>query len=218
MKTTKLLLLLLLSGTMLFSSCKKTDDSTKEKELELKERELALKERELDLQNNGNGGNTTATTSTPKKGNDVVSTENLTIPPSNSGKSVTGTITGEGVILRQLNSTESAKMGSFSKGEKVTILEQTKPQNQNQAIAAKPIKLANEYNGKYLFTLNKGKALLIEEFTGTSYNVSYQHPQMGKLYATVMPSDLESISNEVWYKVKSASGQEGWVLGKFVQK
>ncbi|MBX7242770.1 MAG: hypothetical protein K1X92_13590 [Bacteroidia bacterium] len=172
------------------TGCQSSED--KQRELDLKERELALKEKELSLNQN------------------PVST---TSKPSNQG-----IITGNGVIMRSGNSVESAKLGNFTNGEKVEILEETKPKNENQAIAAKPVKLYSDYNGKYIATLNKGKALVIEEYTGSEYKVSFQHPEYGKLYATVSPSELESISNEVWYKVKRASGEEGWVIGKFVKK
>lgn len=175
----------------------------------MKERELAIKEKELELQKQQNGGTTA--------GDDKVTTGNITVPPSDRGD-VQGTITGEGVVLRQMNTTESAKMGSLKKGDKVTIKEQTRPENQNQAITAKEVKLYNDYNGKYMATLNKGKALKIESFDGSMYKVSYMHPEMGKLYATVAPSELETISNEPWYKVRTADGKEGWVLGKFVKK
>lgn len=215
MRPTQYLIVLTLAAFFSFSSCKQENSATKEKELELKEKELALKEKELELQKNA--GNATSTTSTTAGTTSIP--QNTTTTSSKATSSFgTASIIGEGVIMRQLNSTESAKLANFNKGERVNILEQSKPQNQNQAIAAKAIKLYDDYNGKYMFTLNKGKALLIEEFTGTAYKVSYQHEKMGKLFATVTPTDLESISNETWYKVKRENGQEGWVLGKYVQK
>lgn len=179
--------------------------SNKDRELDLKERELALKEKELEL-NQKTGGTTGSTTKSPSKS-----------PTSSKGQNE-GIINGNSVIMRAGNSIQSTKMGNFKNGEKVTILDQAKPQNENQAIAAKSIKLYSDYNGKYMATLNKGKALVIEDYTGSQYKVSFKHPEFGKLFATVAPDELESISNEVWYKVKRASGEEGWVLGQFVNK
>ncbi len=188
MKNIRFLFLVFVILTAL-SACTTPED--KQRELDLKERELALKEKELELNQK------------PKEA--VNNTERQ------------GTISGNSVIMRRESSVESAKIGNFENGEKVSILEERKPQNVNQAIAVKSIKLYSDYNGKYMAVLNKGKALMIEEFTGTDYKVSFQHPELGKLYATVTPAELESISNEVWFRVKRVSGEEGWVLGKFVK-
>ncbi len=178
---------------ILFAAC--TDKETKQRELDLKEKELELKQKELDLKGKGD---------TSIKGQE------------DSG--LMGTIIGKGVIIRQSNSVESAKLGNFDENEQVTILSEARPQNQNQAIAAKPIKLYDDYDGKLITTLNKGKALVIENFDGSVYKVSYQDPKFGKLYATVFPDELQNISNEVWYKVRRKTGDEGWVLGKFLKK
>ncbi len=193
MKSILFLFVILFLGV--FVSCSNSAD--KQRELDLKERELALKEKEMQL-NQNTGGSTSGSTS--QKAAKV------------------GIINGDGVVMRSGNSIESAKLSNFTNGEKVEILEETKPKNENQAITTKPIKLYSDYNGKYMATLNKGKALVIEEFTGTEYKVSFQHPEFGKLYATVASSELESISNEIWFKVKRANGQEGWVIGKFLKQ
>ncbi len=193
----------LLSG---ISAC--GDKESKERELDLKQKELALKEKELNMQTQTGGGNTAtpAPNTTP------------TTAPANNSQNM-GTIIGKGVIIRQGNTVESAKMGNYDENERVTILSEARPQNQNQAIAAKPIDLYDEYNGKVVVTkLNKGKALVIESFDGSMYNVSYQDPKYGKLYAIVFPDELQNISNEVWYKVRRKNGSEGWVLGKFLKK
>lgn len=186
--------IILLAG---MSSC--LDASNKKRELDLKEKELELKQKELEMQGKSGSG----TTNNPH-----------TSQPSGN----TGTIIGKGVIIRQSNSVESAKMGNYDENETVTILSEARPQNQNQAIAAKPIKLYDDYNGKLITTLNKGKALVIENFDGSNYKVSYQDPKFGKLFATVFPDELQNISNEVWYKVRRKNGDEGWVLGKFLKK
>lgn len=185
--------ILALGLMMGFAGCE--DKETKQRELDLKEKELELREKEL------NSGK--------EEGKEGAAT---------SATVATATIKGKSVIMRQTNSVESAKLGNFDENEKVSILSEARPQNQNQAIAARPIKLYDDYNGKYIATLNKGKALVIESFEGNNYKVSYQHPEFGKLFAAVDAAELESISNEIWYKVKRSNGQEGWVLGKFVQK
>ena len=179
----------------LFAAC--TDKETKQRELDLKEKELEIKEKELEMQ--GKGGTTDNSHTSQPTGN-------------------TGTIVGKGVIIRQSNSVESAKLGNYEPNEVVSILSEARPQNQNQAIAAKPIKLYDDYDGKLITTLNKGKALVIESFNGTVYQVTYQDPKFGKLYAEVFPDELQNISNEIWYKVRRKNGDEGWVLGKFLKK
>jgi hypothetical protein len=211
----KLLSISLIMMCLAFVSC--NDSATKQKELELKEKELELKEKELSMKDGGNTNNTT--TNTPAPSNNGNNTSNnatkgsTSTPPSASTKTIVGT----GVLMRAQPSVEGAKVSSFNNNESVEVLETKAPQNQNEAVTATEVKLYSDYNGKYITTLNKGKALVIDRKEGNTYYVTYQHPQYGKLYATLPSSSLESIANLSWYKVKRSTGQTGWVLGKFVQ-
>jgi len=205
----KLLSISLIMMSLTLFSC--NDSATKQKELELKEKELELKEKELAMQNGEK-------TNTPSANNNNTNTNNVAKGGTSTPPSVgTKTIVGTGVLMRAQPSVEGAKMGSFNNNESVEVLESKAPQNQNEAVTATEVKLYSDYNGKYITTLNKGKALVIDRKEGDTYYVTYQHPQYGKLYATLPSSSLESIANLSWYKVKRANGQAGWVLGKFVQ-
>lgn len=196
-----------------FISC--NDSATKQKELELKEKELELKEKELQMNNGGNSNNSTDNNKPANNngGNTSTTTKGTTNAPTNASKTIVGT----GVLMRAQPSVEGAKMASFNNNESVEVLDTKTPENQNEAVTATEVKLYSDYNGKYMATLNKGKALVIDKKEGNTYYVTYQHPQYGKLYATLPSSSLESISNLTWYKVKRSTGQTGWVLGKFVQ-
>lgn len=208
----KLLSISLIMIGLTFASC--NDSATKQKELQLKEKELELKEKELQMQN---GGNTTPATNGNNSNNTPSTNSNVAKGSTNAPANATKNIVGTGVLMRAQPSVEGAKMSSFNNNETVEILETKAPENQNEAVTATEVKLYSDYNGKYITTLNKGKALVVDRKEGNTFYVTYQHPQYGKLYATLPSSSLESIANLTWYKVRRTTGQTGWVLSKFVQ-
>ena len=127
------------------------------------------------------------------------------------------TIKGTSVIMRSEPSINGAKIENFTTNELVEIVAASRPNNNNEAIIRKNVEFVGNNNR---FTLNKGKAVVIEEYDANFgvYEVSFQHPQYGTMSATLSEAEISLISNEVWYKVRRANGQVGWVFGKFVIK
>ncbi|MDG4950769.1 SH3 domain-containing protein [Weeksellaceae bacterium KMM 9724] len=195
----------LILTSILFIGC---DKDNKAKELELKERELELKEKELKIAEKAEKqaqkaeSNSEADFATKK-----------TIEKENNY----GVITGNKVIIRSNHTTKSNNMGNYVKGERVEILDEYYPANNTEAIAKKQIYLYNDY-GRFLYTLVPGKAVEILEETHGEYWVSFDHPEYGKLTATVNGSDLDFISGDKWYKVRRNNGQTGWVFSKFLKR
>lgn len=129
-------------------------------------------------------------------------------------------ITGNNVLVRSDHSIQSNRKGVLKQGQIVTIMDEFTPEgNQNEAILRSSTNFYNSYTGGLLFTLNKGKAIVIERFDGNMYNISYEDDRTGKTgYAQLSASQLEFISGDVWYKISTAAGVTGWVFGKFVSK
>ena len=130
-------------------------------------------------------------------------------------------IVGNLVIMRKESSVKSAKLGSFKNNEEVTVLETKNVNNENEAVLTKPIQLyvSESTSGQVAMTLPKGKAVVIEKYNAddNKYEVSYQVEGKGKLFANISADAVETISYSTWYRVKRASGEEGWVLGKFLK-
>ncbi|MFN0200689.1 MAG: hypothetical protein ACKVTZ_04180 [Bacteroidia bacterium] len=214
---------LLLATAVAFSSCtmmsKKDEEKTDDKELSLKEKELELREREIALkEQEAQKGANTATAKVTTPNTPPQSVKPSPAPEVAKAKPVgSKMITGEGVIMREQASSTSNKLGSFKKGEFVEVLDKKSPENPNEAITATEVKLFSDYNGKFITKLNKGKALKIERKEGDTYYVSYQHPEYGKLYATLPSASIESTANLTWFKVRTGEGKTGWVLSKFVE-
>jgi hypothetical protein len=144
--------------------------------------------------------------------------------PSNASM---GMINAGAVVMRGGPSTSDAKVDNFNQNELVTILESRRPENANEAILRKEMKLyaTSDMSGTQYYPVPKGKAVKIESTENlndgdieNSFNVSYKHPQHGTIYATVNESDIDFISNEIWYRVKRTNGKTGWVFGKFLTK
>ncbi len=123
--------------------------------------------------------------------------------------------------MRKDASVKSDKLGSFNANEAVTVLETKNVNNENEAILTKPIPLyvSESTSGQVAMTLPKGKAVVIEKYSAddNKYEVSYQAEGKGKLFANISADAVETISYSTWYRVKRASGEEGWVLGKFLK-
>jgi kynurenine formamidase len=131
-------------------------------------------------------------------------------------------INASNVTMRKEASVQSDKIGAFELKEPVLILETKNVNNENEAILTKSISLYVDENssGEVAMTLPKGKAVVIESYDAekNKYEVSYQAPKKGKLYAQISADAVETITYSTWYKVKRASGEIGWVLGKFVNQ
>lgn len=130
-------------------------------------------------------------------------------------------INGSNVIMRKDASVKSDKLSTFNPNEAVTVLETKNVNNENEAILTQSIPLYTNENqsGAIAMTLPKGKAVVIEQYNAddNKYEVSYQVEGKGKLFAKISADAVETISYSTWYRVKKASGEEGWVLGKFLK-
>jgi hypothetical protein len=189
---------------ILLSSCANSgNDDLKAKELELKERELKLKEQEL------NGG-TAVNPEQPQSSN----TNEVYFKPN-------AYVSGNSVILRADHSTTSNKVKSMKKNDGLIILDEFIPDgNYGEAILTQKTDFFSDYNGVFVFSLPRGKAVMVEgRSDGYRYDISYQDAKSkSRGFAKISPDLLEFISGKTWYHVRLIDGTTGWVFSEFVQK
>jgi hypothetical protein len=189
---------------ILLSSCGNSgNDDLKAKELELKERELKLKEQEL------NGGST----ATPEQSQSS-NTNEVYFKPN-------AYVSGNSVILRADHSTTSNKVKSMKKNDGLIILDEFIPDgNYGEAILTQKTDFFSDYNGVFVFSLPRGKAVMVEgRSDGYRYDISYQDAKSkSRGFAKISPDLLEFISGKTWYHVRLIDGTTGWVFSEFVQK
>ncbi len=188
---------------ILLSSCANSgNDDLKAKELELKERELKLKEQEL----NGGAVNPEQTQSS--------NTNEVSFKPN-------AYVSGNSVILRADHSTTSNKVKSMKKNDGLIILDEFIPDgNYGEAILTQKTDFFSDYNGVFVFSLPRGKAVMVEgRSDGYRYDISYQDAKSkSRGFAKISPDLLEFISGKTWYHVRLIDGTTGWVFSEFVQK
>ena len=188
---------------VLLSSCANSgNDDLKAKELELKERELKLKEQEL----NGGAVNPEQTQSS--------NTNEVSFKPN-------AYVSGNSVILRADHSTTSNKVKSMKKNDGLIILDEFIPDgNYGEAILTQKTDFFSDYNGVFVFSLPRGKAVMVEgRSDGYRYDISYQDAKSkSRGFAKISPDLLEFISGKTWYHVRLIDGTTGWVFSEFVQK
>ena len=189
---------------ILLSSCASSgNDDLKAKELELKERELKLKEQEL---NGGAAVNPEQTQSS--------NTNEVSFKPN-------AYVSGNSVILRADHSTTSNKVKSMKKNDGLIILDEFIPDgNYGEAILTQKTDFFSDYNGVFVFSLPRGKAVMVEgRSDGYRYDISYQDAKSkSRGFAKISPDLLEFISGKTWYHVRLIDGTTGWVFSEFVQK
>jgi hypothetical protein len=197
-------LLGVLLQVIIFSSCGNSgNDDLKAKELELKEKELKLKEQEL------NGG----APATPGQSAPADAATNVFTPNA--------TVKGNSVILRGDHSTTANKVTSMKKGDGLVILDEFIPDgNYGEAILTQKTDFFSDYNGVFVFSLPRGKAVMVEgRSDGYRFDISYQDAKSkSRGYAKITPDLLEFISGKTWYHVRLADGTIGWVFSEFVEK
>jgi hypothetical protein len=200
-----LLILGLSLQVILLSSCANSgNDDLKAKELELKERELKLKEQEL------NGGGAAVNPEQTQSSN----TNEVSFKPN-------AYVSGNSVILRADHSTTSNKVKSMKKNDGLIILDEFIPDgNYGEAILTQKTDFFSDYNGVFVFSLPRGKAVMVEgRSDGYRYDISYQDAKSkSRGFAKISPDLLEFISGKTWYHVRLIDGTTGWVFSEFVQK
>lgn len=135
-------------------------------------------------------------------------------------KSNSAKISGDNIYLRSNHSIRSKSLGILTKGQRVQILNEHRPEgNENEAILRNTTYFYDSYNNEKLYTLEKGKAVVIEDFDGNQYSISYRDDKSGKKgYTQLSSSQVERISGEIWYYVSTNDGLRGWVFGKYLNK
>ncbi len=146
--------------------------------------------------------------------------------------SMPGYIIGDNVNIRSGHTTQSASLGMLKKGQPVYIISSFRPSdNDNEAILRVSTDFYDETFGYKLFSLPKGKAVVVNGLDDNQYRISFRNEKSGKMgFAKIHTHRLEFIGGETWYyveidplqskssTVKVAYGEaiSGWVFGKYV--
>jgi hypothetical protein len=128
-----------------------------------------------------------------------------------------GYITGDNVNLRSDHTTQSNALMMLKRGQDVFIITSYRPSgNDNEAILRVNTDFYDENYGLKLFTLPKGKAVIVNDYDDERYSISFRNEKTGKMgYAQIDPNRLEFIGGDTWYFVEVGS-KKGWVYGKYV--
>ena len=190
---------------LLAASC--SDGNLEAEKLKLEQEKLKLEQEKLNIEKNKGSQGEAESTNTPKGGETSSSVNNAKI-------------NGNNVLVRSDHSIQSNRKAVLTNGQLVKIVDEYRPEgNENEAILRSATPFYNDYSGNLVFTLNKGKAVVIESYEGNQYRISYEDDKTGKTgYARISSSQLEFISGDVWYHITTSSGVDGWVFGKFIQK
>ena len=196
---------LFLAVILLVTSC--SDGNLEAEKLKLEQEKLKLEQEKLNIEKN-KGSEAT-------KGEDKAPQNDQQASSGNNGK-----INGNNVLVRSDHSIQGNRKAVLTNGQLVKIVDEYRPEgNENEAILRSATPFYNDYSGNLVFTLNKGKAVMIESYEGNQYKISYEDDKTGKTgYAKISSSQLEFISGDVWYHITTSSGVDGWVFGKFIQK
>lgn len=196
---------LFLAVILLVTSC--SDGNLEAEKLKLEQEKLKLEQEKLNIEKN-KGSEAT-------KGEDKAPQNDQQASSGNNGK-----INGNNVLVRSDHSIQGNRKAVLTKGQLVKIVDEYRPEgNENEAILRSSTPFYNDYSGNLVFTLNKGKAVMIESYEGNQYKISYEDDKTGKTgFAKISSSQLEFISGDVWYHITTSSGVDGWVFGKFIQK
>jgi len=190
---------------LIVTSC--SEGNLEAEKLKLEQEKLKLEQEKLNLEKN--------------KSSDPIKVEGTTTQDdkqSSSGNN--GKINGNNVLVRSDHSIQGNRKAVLTNGQLVKIVDEYRPEgNDNEAILRSSTPFYNDYSGNLVFTLNKGKAVMIESYEGNQYKISYEDDKTGKTgYAKISSAQLEFISGDVWYHITTSSGIDGWVFGKFIQK
>lgn len=127
-----------------------------------------------------------------------------------------GRVTGSNVIIRSDHTTESRSAGVVAnKGTKVQILDQYSSGDSKEAILKRNVTIVK--NGNQI-SLPGGKALNILEDRNDSVHASFSTPDYGATEATISKNDIEAMSGEKWYKIRTDDDITGWIYGKFIEE
>lgn len=130
---------------------------------------------------------------------------------------VPGYINGNKVYMRVDHSTKAKSIMQLNKFHEVKILSSFQPdENYDEAILRQSTDFYDESFGYKVFTLTKGKAVVVLDEEDDYYNISFKNVSTGKTgYAKIESHLLEFIGGDTWYYVET-NGRRGWVFGKYV--
>lgn len=105
----------------------------------------------------------------------------------------------------------------LARGQRISIISSYRPEgNYNEAILRSSTDFYDSNYGNMLFSLPKGKAVVVSTYDNGMYNISFWNDMTGKTgYARIDSNRLEFIGGDAWYFVE-VNGMRGWVFGKYV--
>lgn len=141
------------------------------------------------------------------------------VPAKDNTSKFNAKVTGSSVNMRSNHSTTASPVTLLNYGQEVTILDRYRPQgNYDEAILKSQTNFYDESSGQFVFSLIKGKAVQVISNDGDRCRITFVNEKNKTGFASISPSQLEFISGEAWYYISTASGQKGWVLGKYIQE
>jgi hypothetical protein len=131
--------------------------------------------------------------------------------------SMPGYINGDNINLRADHTTQSRVVTMLARGQRISIISSYRPEgNYNEAILRSSTDFYDLNYGNILFSLPKGKAVVVSTYDNGMYNISFRNDATGRTgYARIDSNRLEFIGGDAWYFVE-VNGMRGWVFGKYV--
>lgn len=131
--------------------------------------------------------------------------------------SMPGYINVDNVNMRVDHTTQAKVITMLKKGQGIYIITSYRPEgNNDEAILRSKTDFYDTNYGFVLFSLPKGKAVKVNSYNGSQYDISFRNDMTGKTgFAKIDPNRLEFIGGETWYFVE-VNNQRGWVFGKYV--
>lgn len=133
-----------------------------------------------------------------------------------AAESTAARVTGSGVIIRSDHTTASSSAGVVAReGTIVEILDRYISDNSTEAVLNRAVTV--EIRGERI-QLPEGKAIRILEDRDQSVHASFITTQFGRAEATIDKTDIEAVSGETWYKIRTTDGITGWIFGRFIEE
>jgi hypothetical protein len=125
-------------------------------------------------------------------------------------------VTGSGVIIRSDHTTSSLSKGVVAKkGTVVQLLGQYESNKGNGAILKHETTVV--VHGKHI-KLAKGKAIHILGRRGDSVKASFITNEFGSSEGLISKDDIQAMSGQKWYKIRTTDGITGWLYGKYIKE
>jgi len=124
-------------------------------------------------------------------------------------------VTGSGVRVRDDHSLEGKQVGTAGKGEKVEILEKWTSPSDMAIIREDCIAGYDDIQ----YNLKKGMGVHVVEHAPGSEEIIVTFTLDGKtVKAGVHIEFVEVLQEQIWYRVRTEKGLEGWIFGKFIEE